>query len=462
MEFYVYNTLTRKKELFQTINHGIVKLYTCWPTVYDFSHVGNFRTFIFEDLLKRWLIHLGYEVNHIMNITDVDDKTIAKSIKKKVPLKEITEKYISSFIKDLNWLNIVPADNYPCATDYITQMKDMIQTLLDKGKAYKHDDGSVYFKISSFQDYGKLSNIKINNKKLNSRIISDEYDKNNVQDFVLWKAWKIDDGNVFWDSPWGKGRPGWHIECSAMSKATLGSQFDIHCGGVDNIFPHHENEIAQSQCANGKSFVNYWLHSEFLMINDSKMSKSLVNYYILNDLKKMNFSPESIRYQLLSGHYRTKLLFSLRKKHESDKIIQRINDFYIHLKENDADRAEAKTYPSIYKDFQKAMNDDLNTPKAIAIFMEWMRNSQKKIANNKLSEGDLGDSWRFLKIFDSIFGFIKKEKLVIPHSIRSILDHRKHARDQKNWKLSDELRQCLKEMGWAVEDTSKGQRVKKL
>ena len=459
MAFYIYNTLKRKREVFKPINEGLVKIYTCGPTVYDFSHIGNFRTFLFEDILKRWLIHLGYNVYHAMNITDVDDKTIAKSISENVPLKKITDRYTSSFMEDLVWLNILPADEYPCATDYVNQMIDMIKILLDKGNAYVHDDGSVYFNISSYSEYGRLSRIKLINKNIRSRINSDEYNKDSAQDFVLWKIWKENDGDIYWDSPWGRGRPGWHIECSAMSKEALGSHFDIHCGGVDNIFPHHENEIAQSICANEKKFVNYWLHSEFLMIDRSKMSKSLGNFYTIRDLKKMSFSCGSIRYQLLSGHYRTKILFSLEKKHESDKIIQRINNFHDFLKDKNANQIHSKDLPSIYKKFEEAMNDDLNTPKAIAVFMEWLKNTQKKIITNNFSKEDLGKSWNFLDIFDSVFGFIDKAKISIPKNIKKILKKRQSARRNKDWDLADKLRDTLKQMGWIVEDTDKGQRV---
>ena len=459
MEFYIYNTLTRKREVFKPINEDIVKIYTCGPTVYDFSHIGNFRTFLFEDILKRWLIHLGYNVYHTMNITDVDDKTIARSIIEGVPLKKITDRYRSLFMEDLVWLNILPADEYPCATDYVNQMIDMIKILLEKGNAYVHGDGSIYFNISSYSEYGRLSRMKLNNKNIKSRISSDEYSKDSAQDFVLWKIWKENDGDIYWDSPWGKGRPGWHIECSAMSKETLGSHFDIHCGGVDNIFPHHENEIAQSICANEKKFVNYWLHSEFLMIDRSKMSKSLGNFYTIRDLKKLSFSCGSIRYQLLSGHYRTKILFSLEKKHESDKIVQRINNFHNFLKDKNADQISSKDLPSIYKKFQEAMNDDLNTPKAIAIFMEWLKNTQKKIIKNNFSKNDLGKSWNFLEIFDSIFGLIDKANLIIPKNIKIILKERQKARHNKDWDLADKLRDSLKQMGWIIEDTDKGQRV---
>ena len=264
----LYNSLVKNKVEFVPIEDGKVKLYTCGPTVYDYSHVGNFRTFLFEDLLKRVLIAFGFEVKHVMNITDVDDKTISKSTQQQIELKDLTQRYTNEFMKDIEFLRILRADEYPNATDHVDEMILMIQTLIDKEHAYISEDGSVFFKIDSCSDYGVLVNIE---KSENSHRyeISDEYSSDNANDFALWKSYKKDDGKIYWDSPWGKGRPGWHIECSAMATKYLGDHFDIHCGGVDNKFPHHENEIAQSTCALETPFVNYWLHSEFLMVEGS-------------------------------------------------------------------------------------------------------------------------------------------------------------------------------------------------
>ena len=280
-----YNSLTKKKEQFEPISDGKVKMYTCGPTVYDFSHIGNFRTFLFEDLLKRVFIAFGYEVDHVMNITDVDDKTIKKSVIEKKELKDITSHYTEAFIKDIKSLRILEADTYPNATDHIDEMIEMIENLIKKGHAYQIDDGSVFFKIDTFSKYGALVNIEKSNIS-NDLEISDEYSADNANDFALWKSYKEEDGKTYWDSPWGRGRPGWHIECSAMSVKYLGSHFDIHCGGVDNKFPHHENELAQSCCALDSPFVNYWLHSEFLMVDGNKMSKSLNNFYVLSDQRE--------------------------------------------------------------------------------------------------------------------------------------------------------------------------------
>ena len=462
MKLHLYNSYKREKESFEPIRDGYVGLYTCGPTVYDYAHIGNFRTFIFEDLLKRWLIHLGYDVKHIMNITDVDDKTIKKANDESVALNIITDRYTSCFMEDLKWLKMIPADEFPRATDYIDKMISMIQTLLDKNFAYKDNDGSVYFDINSFQEYGCLTKLNIKGQKKDKRINDDEYDKDSPQDFALWKGWKEEDGNVVWNAPWGKGRPGWHIECSAMSIDTLGEHFDIHCGGIDNMFPHHENEIAQSVCSTGKPFVNYWLHSEFLLVDGGKMSKSLGNYYTIKDLINKGFSAESIRYQLLSGHYRTKISFSINKKHESDKVVERISNFHELLSQKIKKISLDNSLPQNYSDFSNAMNDDLNTPQALAIFFEWMKSESKKIKDNSLSSEEISSAWNFLNIFNSIFDFVKIESLIIPDKIKDMLNKRAKAREERDWSMSDNIRDSLKNAGWIVDDTPEGQKLKKI
>tara|TARA_B100001248_G_C27392960_1_gene463568 strand:- start:169 stop:1560 length:1392 start_codon:yes stop_codon:yes gene_type:complete len=461
VNFQIYNSLTRKKEVFNPIKNGKVSMYTCGPTVYDFSHIGNFRTFIFEDLLKRWLLHLGYKVKHVMNITDVDDKTIKKSIDLNLPLNKITNKYISHFMEDIAWLEIDPANLYPKATDYIKEMISMIQQLINNKMAYIADDNSVYFDILSFKSYGKLANINISKDFNNKfRVLKDEYNANAPKDFALWKSRKANDGDVFWESPWGQGRPGWHIECSAMSTKILGNHFDIHCGGVDNIFPHHENEIAQSVGSNGKKFVNYWVHSEHLMIDGNKMSKSKSNFFTIKDLKKKGFLPQSIRYQLLSGHYRTKISFSVEKKYESDKLIHRITNFYGILKKMGAAELIGAQLPDAYKHFKNSLNDDLDTPRALAIFLEWMKKTKKSLLEKKVDNYYLKSAWNFVCIFDSIFKFIQKEPNSISPEVNRLLIERDDARRKKNWVKADLIRDKIKEKGWIVEDTNEGQRIK--
>ena len=462
MALQFYNSYSRKKELFQPITEDEVGLYTCGPTVYDFSHIGNFRTFMFEDLLKRWLLHLGYNVKHIMNITDLDDKTIAKARNEKVELRVVTNRYADHFMEDLKWLKILPADKYPRATDSIKKMIDIIQVLLDKGFAYRESNGSIYFNIHSFPDYGKLTNLNIEDQQKTKRIVDDEYDKESPQDFALWKAWKEEDVDAVWDAPWGRGRPGWHIECSAMSSETLGDHFDIHCGGVDNMFPHHENELAQSICSTGKKFVNYWLHSEFLLVDGGKMSKSLGNFYTINDLKKKGFSAESIRYQLLAGHYRTKISFSFNKKQESDKLVQRITDFHSLLKKNVEDESKGNDLPDSYYEFSDAMNDDLNTPKALAVFLTWMKSEMKRLTNDEMTINEIKSAWNYLNVFNSVFSFIDEGEIILPDNVKELINLRNIARIKKDWNLSDSLRGQIKREGWLIEDTANGQKVKKI
>ncbi len=462
MPLQFFNSLKREKEIFQPIEKGKVGLYTCGPTVYDYAHIGNFRTFMFEDLLKRWLLHLRYDVKHVMNITDVDDKTIKKAKQMKVSLSRITDKYTQYFMEDLTWLKMIPADIYPTATESIPKMISMIERLLEKGFAYREDDGSVYFNISSFPNYGKLTQINISAQRTGDRVMEDEYDKDAPQDFALWKGWKEEeDGEVVWDAPWGRGRPGWHIECSAMSSESLGDHFDIHCGGVDNMFPHHENEIAQSQCATDQPFVNFWLHSEFLMVDSGKMSKSLGNFYRISALKELGFTAENIRYQLLAGHYRSKITFSIDKKHEGDKVVQRLSDFYNRLQKMNANESSTGSLPEAYSKFRDRMNDDLDSPQALAVFFDWMKTVNGKIDKNLITDSDLGEAWEFLVAFDSVFGFIRNQDFEIPDKINLLLNKRQKARDEENWNESDLIREHLKEKGWIIDDTPDGQYLKK-
>jgi cysteinyl-tRNA synthetase len=461
MSLHIYNTLSKKIEKFIPIDDKKVKMYTCGPTVYDNAHIGNFRTFLFEDLLKRWLQHLGYNVNHVMNITDIDDKTIKRAKDENVALSDITKKYTAKFFEDSNWLKIIPATSYPRATNHIQKIIGLIEKLIKKDFAYLHKDGSVYFDISSLKNYGKLTNLVFDKKNNNLRSQDDEYQKKSVQDFVLWKSYKKTDGDNCWDSPWGKGRPGWHIECSAMSISELGDSFDIHCGGIDNIFPHHENEIAQSESVTGKKFVNYWMHSEFLTTKDVKMSKSVGNIYTISDLQAMGFYPESVRYQLLSSHYRNKVIFSKKKKIESDKAILKFKIFYNLLKSKNANKITGKTLPHSYIQFRKKMNRDLNVPEALAVFFVWMKRASSNIENNMNSTKELGEAWRFTIIFNNIFDFINIQMEKIPKNIKNIVDKRSKARDSKNWVLSDKYRQELLNLGWVVADGKDGQKLTK-
>lgn len=460
MSIRFYNTLSKQKEEFVPLEEGNVKIYTCGPTVYDTAHIGNFRTFIFEDLLKRFLLLKGYTVQHVMNLTDVDDRTIERSLKNKVSLTELTKEYSALFFRDLDTLKIIRADNYPKATEHVDVMLEMIQKLMDNGFAYQSDDKSIYFNIAKFDNYGKLAKLNMAEQKKTDRIASDHYSKDNPQDFVLWKAWKAEDGEVFWESSWGKGRPGWHIECSAMSTKYLGEHFDIHCGGVDNIFPHHENEIAQAECAHNNKFVNYWLHSEHLMVDSGKMSKSLGNFYKISDLIDMGFSPESLRYLLLSGHYRTKIEFSIDKKHEAFKVIQRVNDFYDRLTNLTIENV-ADDLPQEFELFINALDDDLNTPRALGVFFEWLKQTNIALDSNSLTNDEIVRAINFVEKFNTIFDFIVP-KSTIPKKVLELVDKRQEARKNEDWAKADAIRDEIFALGWIVEDTNDGAKLKEL
>ena len=453
-----YNSLTQKKEEFVPIQKGNVGLYTCGPTVYDYSHIGNFRTFLFEDLLKRVLLAFGYKVHHVMNITDVDDKTIKKANDEKKELNEITNKYTEFFLKDSKLLRILEANHYPKATDHVPEMIQMIEVLIDKKFAYKSKDGSVFFKISKYSDYGRLVNLS-NSTILNEEQLSDEYDLDSINDFALWKSYKKEDGKVLWDSPWGKGRPGWHIECSAMSTKFLGDHFDIHCGGVDNKFPHHENELAQSVCSLDSPFVNYWLHSEFLTVEGRKMSKSLNNYYIISDLVEKGFTYEDFRFIILSAHYRSKVNFSIKRKDEAKSAIRRIEEVRQRLL--DISKEISNTLPIEANDFNESLMDDLDTPKALAIFFNWVRLTNQNIDKKNISEDEAKAGNAFIKYFNSIFAVLD-DLSELPAEIQSLVDSREDYRKNKEWQKSDIIRNKLLSLGWKLKDTPLGTKVTKI
>lgn len=461
MQIQFYNSLSRQKEPFIPLKPGKVGLYTCGPTVYDVAHIGNFRTFLFEDLLKRYLIFRGFKVHHIMNITDVDDKTIRKALGQDVKLAEITAKYTDHFFKDLERLKILPADNYPRATAHIQEMIDMIQSLVDKEFAYVMKDGSVFFAIDAYQEYGRLVKLDFSEQKITERVSNDEYDLSKPQDFALWKAWKEEDGNIYWDSPWGPGRPGWHIECSAMSTAYLGNHFDIHCGGIDNLFPHHENEIAQTICATDSTFVNYWLHSEHLVVEGGKMSKSLGNFFGIRDLFETGMTSETIRFILLSAHYRSKVLFSPDKQKEAFKTIRRIGELITRLETVTDKKSVVDEFPSDFEKFIAAMDDDLNTPEALAIFFEWIRKTNLALDKGDFSAVEAAKSLNFISGVDEIMKIVPTEATV-PESILALVRQREVARKKKDWQEADDIRDKLLKSGWIIKDTPRGSRVQKV
>src|SRR3989344_1603800 len=368
MVLKLYNTLGRKKQVFKPIVAGKVSMYSCGLTVYNYGHIGNYRAFVAADILRRYLEFSGYVVKKVVNITDVDDKTIRESVKQGMSLKKYTKKYEEAFFADEQALAIKPAMIYPCATEHIVEMVKLIQQLLAKGIAYASEDG-IYFNIRKFKRYGKLSGIDV--KKLlagkSERVGTDEYDKDNVQDFALWKFYDVKDGDVFWDVAIGKGRPGWHIECSAMSSKYLGQPFDIHTGGIDLVFTHHENEIAQSQGCNDKPLANYWVHNEWMMVEGKKMSKSLGNYYTVRDVVSQGFDPLSLRYFYLTGQYRTQLNFTLENLKHAQNSLLRLRTIFSDLID---DGKENKLY---LKKFEQAMDDDLDTVRGLQVLWELVR-----------------------------------------------------------------------------------------
>ncbi|HRS91666.1 MAG TPA: cysteine--tRNA ligase, partial [Candidatus Marinimicrobia bacterium] len=445
MSIYFYNTLSRQKEEFRPIEEGVVRLYTCGPTVYNFAHIGNYRAFVFEDLLRRFLKFKGFRVIQVMNITDVDDKIITAANREGVSIREFTEPFRQAFMEDLTTLGIEPAEYYPRATEHINEMVALIETLLKKGVAYRSEDGSIYFKVSEFPRYGQLANLNVTEMRRGDRVANDSYEKEEIRDFALWKAWKPEDGAVFWETSLGKGRPGWHIECSAMSMKYLGRHFDIHTGGVDNIFPHHENEIAQSEAATGEKFVNYWMHCEFLLVNDEKMSKSIGNIIYLRDLVKKGYNPTAIRLTLLGTHYRQKLNFSFEKLEESGKIITRLRDFKKSL-EGEFPMGNAGAMEIVEKgetDFEAALDDDLNISNALAAVFKLLHEINLYRQKTPLTQADVELIRQSLKRIDSVLNILPEPLEMLSEEERKLIDARNQARRERNWAEADRLRNLL-------------------
>ncbi len=445
--------MSRTEEAFEPLNGTDVKLYTCGPTVYDYPHIGNYRTFIFGDMLKRYLNYRGYTVDHVMNITDIDDKTIKNSILQGKTLQEFTEFYTDEFYKDRDSLNIIPANKYTKATNYIQAMVKMIESLLVSGHAYKGDDGSVYFKISSFTSYGKLSHLDLSTLKENAkgRMASDEYDKDNAQDFALWKAWGEEDGEVFWDTTLGKGRPGWHIECSAMATSELGNSIDIHTGGVDNMFPHHENEIAQSECVTNQDFAKYWMHSEWLLVEGKKMAKSAGNFYTLRDLIDKGITPLGYRMWLYTAHYRTQVNLSIDTVKGADTALARLREAFIALGDDKSGQVQDK-YKAKFVDF---MDDDLNCPKAVALMYDLLKDDSVSDSDKRATLLD----------FDKVFGFEIDQIIIqeyIPDEVVRLAEERDAMRKLGDYEQSDRLRAKIEAHDYVVKDTPEGYKLTKI
>lgn len=458
MSIQVYNTLNKKVEEFKPIEDKIVKMYSCGPTVYNYAHIGNFRSYIFSDLLRRFLKYQGYKVVQVMNITDVDDKTIKMSNEKKIPLKEYTEKYTKAFFDDLDTLGIDKAEHYPHATDHINEMIEIIKKLDENGYVYQ-SEGSTYFRIANFNEYGKLSKIDLEGMKDGVRIDSDEYSKDNVKDFVLWKASK--ESEPVWDTDYGPGRPGWHIECSAMSTKYLGDTLDIHTGGVDLIFPHHENEIAQTEAATGRQFVRYWIHCAHLIVDGEKMSKSKGNYYTLRDLLDQGHDPKTIRYLLLSTHYRKQLNFTNEGLQSADSAVNRLQNFYNNLKELKLSNNTDHQFQDIIKEkvdqFNKNLEDDLNISGALGYLFELITEANKYIDQNKLTQQDKQSLLDQLNKVNQILNIIEdQDKGVLPEEIDELIAKRQEARKNKDFTLADQIRDDLQKKSIILEDTKDG------
>lgn len=464
-----YNSLTRQKEEFKPMNEKEVGMYSCGPTVYNYAHIGNFRAYIFSDLVRRVLEDYGYNVKLVMNLTDVDDKTIRNSKENHISLNEYTKKYKEAFFEDIKTLRIKPATVNPSATEHIKEMIDIIKLLEKNGHTYEAD-GSIYFKISTFPEYGELANLDKQELKegASGRVSSDEYDKENASDFVLWKAYTEEDGDVYWDSPFGKGRPGWHIECSAMSCKYLGKHFDIHTGGVDNKFPHHENEIAQNEAAFNEKFVNYWLHCEHLIVDGEKMSKSKGNFYTLRDLLNKGLSAEAIRYSLMNSHYRKQLNFTIEGINQSQSAIDRVNDLIFRLKDvnkTDADdSAVMKELEEANKNFFESIYDDLNVSEALGVFFSFIKSINISFDSINVSSRDA-----IIKFIDRVNNIIncfnmngeKEIESEDEEKINKLIEERTLAKKEKNYKRADEIRDELNSMGIEIMDTPNGVKWKR-
>lgn len=440
----LYNTLSRKIEDFNPISSPKVGYYSCGPTVYNDVHIGNLRTYIFEDILQRVLELDGFEVTRVMNITDIEDKIVKKAKEEGVDIEKITKPYEKTFLENLNDLNIKSANVYPRATEHVGKMIKYIEKLIENGLAYVEKDGSVYFDISKFPDYGKLSQLDKREIKPGARVSADEYSKDDVVDFALWKT--VEANEFGYDSPWGRGRPGWHIECSVMSQEYLGETFDIHAGAVDLIFPHHENEIAQSEGKTGKKFVNYFVEGEHLLVNNQKMAKSLGNFFILRDIEDKGFDPLAFRYLVLTAHYRDKLNFTWESLSAAQNALNNLREIIREWDEPAVGCAEFD------KQFKEAVNNDLNTPQALAVMWELIKSDYPTSAKAKSLLG-----------MDQVLGLKLDEyvgkKLEIPDNVQKLVNQREQARKEGDFKKSDGLRHEIKKLGYEVQDTPNGPKV---
>ena len=466
MPLRFFNTYSRGVEEFEPRDPSArhICMYTCGPTVYSRAHIGNFRAYIFEDLLQRHLELRGYKVHRVMNITDVDDKTIRGTGEAGIPLRKLTEQFKQAFFEDADTLRIKRANEYPAATDqrYIDRMIEMISTLISKGLAYQAEDKSVYYRINKFPNYGKLAHFDLSQLQSTGRVKHDEYDKEHIGDFALWKAWDEEDGDVKWDSPWGPGRPGWHIECSAMSTALLGDQLDIHCGGVDNIFPHHEAEIAQSEGVTEKKFVRYWLHCAHLLVDGQKMAKSLGNFYTVPDVLAKGYTGRELRYALLRVHYRVPLNFTWDGMNEARESLGRIDEWLARLREvvgsaRRADRTPRRGVPT--SKFEEALDDDLNISAALGFLFESIRETNRAMDQNEMDAATANAWLDWWKRINTVLDLEAEFEIIVPPEVMQLAKERENARREKKWKRSDELREQISVLGWEVRDTKDGAKI---
>jgi cysteinyl-tRNA synthetase len=471
MALKLFNTLSRSVQEFIPLDAAGQRagMYCCGPTVYDFAHIGNWRTFVFGDLVRRYLEFKGYTVRHVMNITDVDDKIIKRVRETKKPLKEFTAGFESAFFEDLKTLNCRAPHDTPRATAYIQDIVTLIDELLKRGLAYRTADGSVYFSIekyrSSGHQYGQLVKLNFEEMRVGERVASDEYEKEAVADFALWKARVAEDGEVYWPSPWGEGRPGWHIECSAMSMKLLGPSFDLHLGGEDLMFPHHEDEIAQSEGSgaqpHGQHFVRYWLHGAFLLVEGKKMSKSLGNFFTLRDLLARGFTGREVRYLLLTAHYRETFNFTLDGLQGARSALQRIDECLAKLREI-AEKVSAGPQQAILDAFAAALDNDLNVAGAWGAVFEWIRDLNRRLAENALDSAAAVAALATWDRIDSVLGVGAPAEVEVPAEITALVEARQAARKAKDFKRADAIRDELKSKGWVIEDTPKGARAKRI
>ena len=471
MALKFFNTLSRSVEEFVPLNPNgkSIGMYCCGPTVYDFGHIGNFRTFVFSDLVRRYLQFRGYAVTHVMNITDVEDKIIKRVHETGLGLREYVSKFEDAFLEDMQTLGCLRPHHLPRATEHIAGMIQIIDALMKRGIAYKAPDGSVYFSIEKYQGcgcrYGQLVNLNFDQMRMGERVASDEYPKDSLADFALWKARVPEDGAVFWPSPWGEGRPGWHIECSAMSMKLLGTSFDLHLGGEDLAFPHHEDEIAQSEGAGvqkpGQRFVKYWLHGAHLLVEGKKMSKSLGNFFTLRDLLAKGYGGREIRYLLISSHYRATFNFTLEGLAGGRAALGRLDECLDKLREL-AGTTSAPSDQKFLDDFTAALDDDLNVAAGWGVVFEWVGEMNRSLAANQLAAAQASSALAAWQQVDSVLGLGRKAGVEAPPEIMDLLDQRQAARKAKDFKRADAVRDELTAKGWLIEDTPKGPKLKRI